>query len=489
MAIFVAVSAREIRLCSTCRMPDPTAATIERAYRVRLRPTPAQASMLRRIFGARRAVWNWAIREQDAARARGEKRPGLTVLSAKFTERRRTGETAWLSQLPREPFNQTLRDLDEAWSRFFAGRNRRPTRKRFGTVNSARFTLDQRRGVLVAVAGKKGRVQIDGIGKVVFRATEAMHGRLRSVTIRVDSAGRWFASFTADQVPAPAAEVARRAAIGIDLGLKDTAVLSDGTRMAAAKSLAKKRKRLRRYQRSYNRGRDAQLRTMGLDPRKKIPKGTKIPASKRMQKRKAQIGRLHAEVADVRRDHQHHVTAQVVARATVICLEDLAVKGMGRALHRGFRRSVADAGLGEVKRQITYKAAWQGRVVSVVDRFFPSSKTCSACGAIHAGLSLRDRRWACPACGAEHDRDQNAAINIEHEGLRLLAGPQASGTAPDGGRARSARTDAQGESSCATGNAPPVGQSNSTNCEPSYRAASRRPRVGARDGPRTARKG
>jgi putative transposase len=451
-------------------MPDPATATIERAYRVRLRPTPAQASTLRRIFGARRAVWNWAIREQAAARARDEKRPGLTALSAAFTVRRTTGETAWLSQLPREPFNQTLRDLDQAWSRFFSGQNRRPTRKLFGSVNSARFTLDQRRVGLVTVAGKKGRVQLDGIGKVVFRATEAMPGRLRSVTVSVDAAGRWFASFTADQVPAPAAVPAPRAAVGIDLGLKDTAVLSDGTRIAAAKSLAKKRKRLRRYQRSYNRGRDAQLRTMGLDPRKTIPKGTKIPASKRMQKRKAQIGRLHAEVADVRRDHQHQLTARAVGSATVICLEDLAVKGMGQALHRGFRRSVADAGLGEVKRQIVYKAAWQGRVVSVVHRFFPSSKICSACGAIHAGLSLRDRRWVCPSCGVNHDRDENAATNIEREGLRLLE----QGTCPEGPTRRSREREARGAGACAAGRSSPAGQPTARKRELSYRGAQRR---------------
>ncbi|MCC6507341.1 MAG: helix-turn-helix domain-containing protein, partial [Aquimonas sp.] len=126
-------------------MSEPSPPTLDRAYRVRLRPTPAQALMLRRIFGARRAVWTWALAEQAPARARGEKRPGLTSLSAAFTTRRSTGETAWLSQLPREPFNQTLRDLEAAWTRFFKGQNRRPTRKRFGTVNAARFTLDQRR--------------------------------------------------------------------------------------------------------------------------------------------------------------------------------------------------------------------------------------------------------------------------------------------------------------------------------------------------------
>lgn len=427
--------------------------------------------MLRRIFGARRSVWNWALAEQAAARARGEKRPGLTALSAAFTLRRKTGETEWLSQLPRDPFNQTLRDLEAAWCRFCSGQNRRPTRKRFGTVNSARFTLAQRRSGLVTIVGNTGRVQLDRVGKVRFRVTEPLVGRLRSVTVTLDAGGRWFASFSADRVPAPATPPALRAAVGIDLGLKDTAVLSDGTRVAAAKSFAKKQQRLRRFQRSYARGRDAQLRAMGLDPKRPIPKGTKIPTSNRMKRRKAQIGRLHARVADARSDHQHQLTARAVASAEVICLEDLAVKGMGQALHRGFRRSVADAGLGEIRRQLTYKAGWLGRAVSVVDRFYPSSKTCSACGVVNAGLTLRDRRWTCVACGAEHDRDANAAKNIEREGLRLLA----EGTCPDGPTPRSGERKARGADACAGDKSSLPGQPTARKRELSYRGAKRRP--------------
>lgn len=454
-------------------MSAPATSTVARAYRVRLRPTPAQAATLQRIFGARRAVWNWALGEQAAARSRGEKRPGLAALSAAFTLRRNTGETAWLSELPRQPFIQTLRDLEAAWSRFFSGQNRRPARKRFGTVNSARFTLDQRRANQVTVSDKTGQVQLDGIGKVRFRVTEAMTGRLRSVTVSIDACGRWFASFSADGVPVPAAPPAPRAAIGIDLGLKDTVVLSDGTRVAAAKSLANKQKRLRRYQRSYIRGRDAQLRAIGLDPKRPIPKGTKIPASNRMQRRKAQIGRLHAQVVDVRRDHQHQLTARAVSLADVICLEDLAVKGMGQALHRGFRRSVANAGLGEVRRQLTYKAGWQGRVVSVVDRFYPSSKTCSACGAVNAGLKLRDRRWICAGCGSEHDRDVNAALNIEREGLRRLA----EGTCPEGPTPGSGGREARGADASAGDRSSSPGQPTARKRELGYRGAKRRSTV------------
>lgn len=459
-------------------MTTPDTATIERAYRVRLSPTPAQQRTLRRLFGARRFVWNWALMLDRQLRAAGE-RSGVTAWSSAFTALKRTPEAAWLAELPREPFNQTLRDLERAKKNFAAGRARSPRRKRFGTVNSARFTLDQRRQQ-VTLGERRGEVQIDGLGRVRFRRTEAMVGRLRSVTVSLDAAGRWFASFTADGVPAPQAVPASRPAVGIDLGLTDTAVMSDGTRVAASRSLAKKRKRLRRYQRSYARGRDAQLRAMGLDPTAPIPKGTRVPSSKRMLRRKARIGRLHAQSADARRDHQHQLTARAVAVGEVVCLEDLSVKAMGRSMRRGFRRSVADAGLGEVKRQLGYKAAWHGRVVSVVDRFYPSSKTCGACGAVNAGLRLGDRDWTCPACATPHDRDENAAHNIEREGLRLLAGS----TCPDGPTPRSGGRKARGADACAAGESPPTGQPTAVKRELDHCAASRRPRTGVRDGPR-----
>ena len=262
------------------------------------------------------------------------------------------------------------------------------------------------------------------------------------------------------------------AAIGVDLGLKDTAALSTGEIVAAPKHLQRHDKRLRRYQRRYARQRDAAARRQGLDPARPLPKGTHLAVSNRMRRTKAAIGRLHATIADCRRDHQHRLTAQIVGTAAVVCIEDLAVKAMTRGMgRRAFRRSAGDAGLGEIRRQLMYKAAWRGRVVSVVARLYPSSKTCGACGHVHAGLQLKERRWTCPVCGAEHHRDVNAAKNIEREGLRLLAAP----TGPDGRTRRSRGTNARGEHACAAIRSPIAGQPSSSNRELNYRAAPPRP--------------
>jgi putative transposase len=157
----------------------------------------------------------------------------------------------------------------------------------------------------------------------------------------------------------------------------------------------------------------------------------------------------------------------VVAGAQVIAIEDLAVKAMQRGMgRRAFRRGVADAGLGEIRRQLTYKAAWLGRTVVVVDRFYPSSKTCSGCGQHHAGLQLRERSWQCSACGASHHRDRNAAINIEREGLRLLA---------ETSTPRSGGIDARGESASAAGSPSPAGHA--ALVEPRTRLSRGKPRL------------
>ena len=436
---------------------EPT--TIERAYRVRLKLKPAQVRLLNRLLGAKRFTWNWALRRKKEAFEADGTKLGWAELSREFTVLRSAPDTAWLATLSREPFNQVLRDFDRGWKNFFAGRARRPRRKKYGTVSSVRFTLDQRR-IETIVDRARGTVHLPGLGILRFRLSEPLLGRLRSVTISKDAAGRWHACFTADGVPRPQRTEAPAASLGIDLGLKATATLSTGEVISNARPLAAKLKRLRRYQRRYVRQRDAAARRQGLDPGKPFPKGTRIEVSNRMRRTQRRIGKLHAKVADVRRNHLHQVSARAIASAEVIAIEDLNVKGMARGMgRRAFRRSVGDAGLGELRRQLTYKAAWQGRVVVAVDRFYPSSKTCGACGHVHAGLRLQDRAWACPACGEQHDRDINAAKNVEAEGLRLLSTPGNGGI------------HAQGEAACATGRSAPVGQPTSLNCELTYRVA------------------
>ena len=423
-------------------MIDATPAMIERAYRMRVYPSRSQLRQLGQLMGATRFVWNWALgRRSTAYRADGTTLNWI-ALGREFTALRAAPETAWLGELPREPFNQVLRDQERAFAGFFAKRAKYPRFRRRRVPHGIRFTLDQRREQVERgeESARWARVSLPGLGVLKLRRTEELRGRLRAITLRRE-AGAWYASLTADGVPAPACAPPTRAAIGVDIGLKDQIVRSDGVRVPAPTALKASLARLRRYQRHYVRQRDAAARRQGLDPAAPFPKGTRIEVSNRMRRTQQRVATLHARIGAVRREALHRTTTDIVRTAQVLAIEDLAVKAMARGMGRkGFRRSVANAAPGELRRQIAYKAQWAGRQLSVVDRWYPSSKTCSTCGAVHKALQLRERSWTCPTCGVEHDRDLNAAVNIEREGLRLLAE-----TGPEGRTPMSGGTDARGD--------------------------------------------
>ncbi len=399
---------------------------IERAYRMRVYPTRKQRALLGRLFGAARFVWNWALARRCEAYKTDGTRLNWVVLSRSFTELRRMQETQWLAGLPREPFNQVLRDLERAFTNFFAGRAEYPRFKRRGGKCAVRFTLDQRRSQLErgADAARWAYVSLPGLGRVKLRRTERLVGRLRSVTLSRDAAGRYFAAVTADRVPGEVSSPAPLKAVGVDAGLRDLLVIYDGEgtrRVPAPRSLNGTLVRLRRYQRRQSRQLAAQMRAQGLDPGKPCPKGVRLGLSHRRARTRVRIARLHARIQDQRRDALHRATTGIVREAEVIAIESLRVKAMARGMgRRAFRRSVQDAALGEVRRQLTYKGAWANRKVIAVDPFYPSSKRCSGCGTVNADLRL-ERSWRCAACGAEHDRDENAARNLRVEGLRMLA--------------------------------------------------------------------
>ena len=399
--------------------------TIERAYRLRAYPTRAQQRALGRLIGAARFVWNWALSRRSDAYEADKSRLNWIGLSRELTALKRAPETAWLAQLPREPFNQVLRDQERALANFFARRAGYPRFRRRGGKESVRFTLDQRRAQVARGSGRErwAYVELPGLGRVKLRRTEALRGRLRSVTLSRDGAGRYFAAITADGVALTEVPAAKVAAVGVDAGLRVLATVHDGERarpIPAPKALMGRLARLRRYQRRHSRQLTAQMRAQGLDPGKPCPKGVRLGVSKRRCRTRRRIAREHARIADLRRDALHRASTGIVREAKVIAIEGLRVKAMARGMGRGaFRRSVADAALGELRRQITYKGAWAARHVVLIDTFYASSKICSECGAVNAALKLQ-KHWQCLACEARHDRDVNAAKNLRAEGLRVL---------------------------------------------------------------------
>lgn len=365
--------------------------THRKVYRFRMEPTKAQEPILNRLAGARRFVWNWALqRWKDHYEATG-KSIGLKQLSDELTALKRHPETAWLREADSQALQQALRDVHRAFVNFFEKRARYPrfkSRKR----DPLRFRIPQRAKV------ESGKVYVPKVGWVRIRQSQPVTEATRSATFRRQADGHWYVSlvveFEMPDVALPTPDPAK--VVGVDLGLKDFAVLSDGERVPVPKFYRQGQRKLRKAQRILSR---------------------RQPGSNRRAKAKAKVARLHQKVANQRGDFLHKLTTRLTNDHGGVCIEDLSLKGLVRTK---LSKSFADASMGEFRRQLEYKCLWNRKPLAVIDRFFPSSRLCRGCGAINAALTLSDRRWICD-CGMVHDRDLSAAVNIRDEGLRILA--------------------------------------------------------------------
>ena len=308
--------------------------------------------------------------------------------------------------------------LDSAYRNAFAGRARLPRFKSRRGAQRARVGFDARHAGKVR-AWLTGRLVLPGLGAVKLRGRTLPRAMPKLVSVTLDAAGRYWVSFAVDEAiaqPAPA----MHPSVGIDVGVAHLATLSTGEHVENPRALAKHLARLARLQQRLAR---------------------QCRGSRRHARTRTRIARVHARIADCRREHLHRLSTRLVHENQVIAIEALNAEGMGRSAKgtreapgrnvgakAGLNRSVKDAAFGELRRQLTYKAAWYGRTVVAVDRFFASSRLCSGCGAHKGALGLDERRWRCASCSAEHDRDVNAAVNIEAEGLRILMHPEDTGS-------------------------------------------------------------
>lgn len=365
--------------------------TIHRkVYRFQLRPTAAQTEQLYSMAGAKRFVFNWALaRRKDHYAKHGE---GLSakVLSTELTALKKASDTEWLKGVDSQLLQQALKDVDRAFVNFFEKRSQFP-RFKSKRRETPSFRIPQR----VKVEG--GKVYVPKIGWVKLRQSQKVDCPTKSATFKRDATGRWYVTLTAElempDVPLQAADPEQ--VIGVDLGLKDLAVLSMGERIAPPKHYRLLERRLAKAQRRLSR-------------RKK--------GSKNRDKARLAVAKVHQKVRNQRNDFLHKLTTSLVCQHDGLCIEDLSLKGMARTK---LSKSVLDAALGEFRRQLEYKSVWHRKHLAVIDRWFPSSKLHMGCGALNDALTLSDRTWLC-GCGEVVDRDLNAAQNIRAEGLRML---------------------------------------------------------------------
>ncbi|WP_433561188.1 RNA-guided endonuclease InsQ/TnpB family protein [Nocardia sp. CA-151230] len=359
---------------------------VRTAYKVRAYPDAEQAALLRRTFGCVRVVWNKTLADRQRRYTLEQKSTSYKETDAALARWKHTEELAFLSEVSSVPLQQTLRHQHAAFAAFFKGSARYPRFKNRHGRQSAHFTRSAFRikngGLWLAKTTAPLRIVWTWSGIDLSELDPTM------VIVSREPDGRWFMTFAVDQAdPAPLPGAGD--AVGVDLGIKDFAVLSTGEKIANPRHMARYERGLRRHQRRLARMR----------------KGSANRAKQRVK-----VARKHSRVRGARRDFLHKTSTSLVRQFDTIAVEDLAPKNMVR--NRRLAKSISEASWGEFRAMLEYKAERAGRSLVVINRWYPSSKTCSACGHLLAKLSLGTRHWTCPACGTRHDRDTNAAKNI-----------------------------------------------------------------------------
>jgi IS605 OrfB family transposase len=380
-------------------------------YQYRLAPTIEQRQALARTFGCARVVYDDALRLREETHMAG--RPFISdgeVLRLVTTLAKRTPERAWLAEVSAVVLQQSVADLYRAYRNYFRAvaeanaerakgnpeaklRVRKPRLKSKRGAQAVRFTANSRFRILA-----NGRLSLPKVGDVAVRWSRPLPAPPSSVTVTLDRSGRYHASFVVEVARNPLPAIERE--VGVDLGLHVLATLSDGTTVPNPRWLRQAERALRRAQRTLSR------RQQG---------------STNWRKAKRKVARLHARIADARRDHHHQLSTRLIRENQAVYLENLDVAALGRSK---LAKSLADAGWGQFTAMLAYKADLYGRTVVRINRWCPSSQQCSACGAKTgpkgwAGLKVRN--WTCSVCAAAHDRDVNAARNVLAAGRAVTA--------------------------------------------------------------------
>lgn len=355
--------------------------------------------MLAKQFGCCRYVYNRALALRIGAYRSGES-IGFAATGKALTSWKREDETEWLSEVSSVPLQQALRHLEKAYSGFFKGVSKFPTFKKKTHAQSARYMpnayklADSPQTPAVTLAKMNTPLKIQW--------SRPLPGKVVSLTVSKDAAGRYFISFQCERHIEPLPQ--KTNAVGLDLGLAHLLITSDGSKHGNPKFFSKLESKLAKAQRLLSR---------------------KVKESRNWHKQRVKVARIHTCIADARRDFLHKLTTGLVRRYGVICTETLRVKNIpasqGTLLkNRSLSKAISDAGWSELVRQLEYKSVWYGRTMVKIDQWTPSSKMCADCGHLMASLPLSVRTWNCPSCGVIHDRDINAALNIRTVGQTAL---------------------------------------------------------------------
>lgn len=369
---------------------------IYRSYKTALNPNKEQDALLKQAAGTARFVYNWGLAQRIEEYKRNKKSPNAIEQHKSLNLLKKT-EFPWMYEVSKCVAQQALRDLDTAYKNFF--RNVKNKKKPGFPKFKSKHTSKESFFVEGAIHVGDNWVQLPRLGKLKLHESNYIPSEkvvkvLSAVVSR--RAGRWFVSVQVQEEVA--VEAPQGGVIGVDLGIKDMAVLSDGRRFANHKALKKNERKLARLQRRF---------------------AAKKKGGSNRAKAKVALTKAYYKVSCIRADSIHKFVGEVLAKAkpaqsrpSKIVIEDLNVRGM-MANHK-LSKSLSDVAFGEIRRQLEYKCKWYGVELVLADRFYPSSKTCSCCGEIYHELQLSEREWTCRSCGITHNRDLNAAINLKN---------------------------------------------------------------------------
>lgn len=369
---------------------------IKYTYKFRLKPTKDQEILLNKHFGSIRWTYNYFLNQRKQEYLDHKKSLNYNQQSAQLTQLKKQDDTKWLKETNSQALQYSLKCLEGAYQNFFMGRGKFPKFKSRRSRNS--FTVNQH----VRSQGKMihfPKFQ-EGIKMIMEREIK---GKIKKATISKEPSGKYFITILTEKQYIPVPKSGKK--VGIDLGLKDFLVLSNGSKTKNHRFLKHYLKQLKVQQKHLAR---------------------KVRGSNRYEKQRIKVAKIHEKITNSRMDVIHKTTKSLVDSYDVIYLEDLNIKGMIK--NPKLSRSIQDVSWGKFIETLRYKAQWNDKEVIHIDRFFPSSKTCNKCGWINNSLELNDRNWTCK-CGEILDRDVNAAINILKEGLRMDIKDTSAGTA------------------------------------------------------------
>lgn len=363
---------------------------ILKAFKYALNPNEEQITMLNKTLGCARFVYNWGLNEKSKAYAKDQTNLSCFDLIKQITELKKTEQSNWLSEVHSQPLQMALRNLDNAFTNFFKKKAKFPNFKKKSRNQSFQYP----QGVKVL----EDKVFLPKIGWCDFFKHRDILGEIKTVTVSKTPTGKYFVSILCDTKLEISKKqpIKKETAVGVDLGIKTFAVLSNGQVFENQKHLTHKLRALRVEQRKLQR----------------CKKG-----SKNREKQRLVVAKLHEKITNQRQDFTHKVSHYLTENFDTICMEDLNISGMMK--NGKLSRSIGEQGWSMLNTQIQYKSEWKGKNYIQIGRFDPSSKRCNCCGHINKDLKLSHRVWTCESCQNINERDVNAALNIRDYGLRF----------------------------------------------------------------------